>query len=69
MVEAFVEEALPDEWNRVAEMFRRKGAYGRFKPLLQDRGALERWYAFEAAATERALKDWCELNDIPLRAP
>ncbi len=50
-------------------MFRRKGAYGRFKPLLQDRGPLERWYAFEAAATERALKDWCELNDIPLRAP
>jgi hypothetical protein len=69
VVEAFVEDELPDDWNRVMEMFRRKGAYGRFKQLLDDRGALERWYAFETAAREQALRAWCEDNDIPLKAP
>ncbi len=69
VVEAFVEDELPDDWNRVVEMFRRKGAYGRFKQLLDDRGALERWYAFQTAATEQALRAWCEDHDIPLTAP
>jgi hypothetical protein len=27
---------------------------------------LERWYDFEAKATERALREWCELNSIEL---
>jgi hypothetical protein len=66
VVDAFVEEVLPEDWDRVRDLFRGKGAYGRFKQFLHDRGALERWYAFEAAATEQALRDWCEANNIPL---
>jgi hypothetical protein len=69
VVNSFVDKKLPDDWDRVVEIFRRKGAYGRFKQLLADRDALERWYAFETAATEQALRDWCEANDIPLKAP
>jgi hypothetical protein len=68
VVEAFVDSELPDDWKKVLEIFRRKGAYGRFKQLLQDRGALERWYAFEAAAAAEALRNWCEANEIPLKA-
>jgi hypothetical protein len=69
VVMAFVEEALPDDWDRVSEIFRRRGAYGRFKQLLHDRGALVHWYAFETAATETALRAWCEDNGIPLKSP
>jgi len=63
---SFVEEALEDQWATVAEIFRRKGAYGRFKALLARHGALDAWYAYEAAATERALRGWCEDNGIAL---
>jgi hypothetical protein len=32
--------------------------------LLDQRGALAEWYAFEAKAEERALWEWCALNSI-----
>jgi hypothetical protein len=60
----FSRECLPADFDEVRRMFSRKGAYGRFKDLLQRRGALERWYEFEARATENALRSWCEDNDI-----
>jgi hypothetical protein len=48
----------------VAQFFRHRGAYARFKELLASEGILETWYAFEAESTERALRDWCTANDI-----
>jgi len=45
-------------------MFSRRGGYARFKALLQRRHTLERWHDFEDRATERAMRDWCEANDI-----
>jgi len=45
-----------------APFFRRRGAYARFKELLAAEGCLEKWYAFEAESTERALGQWCEAN-------
>lgn len=60
----FVEEQLPDRYADVAGCFRRRGAYGRFKELLAAEGCLEKWYAFEAESTERALRQWCIANEI-----
>ena len=60
------DEELPEDFDSVEGFFRRKGAYRRFKDLLESRGKLERWHEFENAATERALLDWCEANDIRL---
>src|SRR3970040_680523 len=57
---------LPDFHEEIASIFRRKGAYGRFKQLLDDNGVLEKWYKFEAEATERALREWCVANDIQI---
>jgi hypothetical protein len=37
-----------------------------FKTLLARRNAIDRWHDFDAKATERALRDWCELNDVAL---
>jgi len=63
---SFVAEELPDDYDAAAGFFRRKGAYGRFKDLLIARGAREKWYEYEARATEAALRQWCEENSIEL---
>jgi hypothetical protein len=62
----FVEERLPNRYNRVADIFHRRNAYRRFKELLAAEGRLEQWYAFETEATERALREWCRENNIQL---
>ena len=46
--------------------FRHRGAYARFKELLLSEGCLDKWYAYEAEATEQALRDWCRANEIQL---
>jgi hypothetical protein len=56
---SFVAEELPGSFDKATEIFRQKGAYSRLKQLLQATGALDKWYAFEARATEMALEEWC----------
>jgi hypothetical protein len=60
----FVAENCRDEIYTVDNMFRRKGAYSRFKGFLEDRGLLEQWYDYEAKAQTKALRRWCKDNDI-----
>ena len=57
---SFVAEELPEALDEAYEIFRRKGAYGRFKNLLLANDAREKWYAYEESATEAALLAWCE---------
>lgn len=66
LVMDFVRQFLPRDFDDVSDMFDRRGAYGCFKQLLTRRGALQQWYDFEQQATERALREWCELNSIVL---
>ena len=66
LVFAFAEQVMPDDYDTVRDIFRRKGAYGRFKKFLGARGMLETWYDFEAKATESALRTWCEVYGIAL---
>jgi hypothetical protein len=42
LVFEFVETHLSDEYQRVEQIFRRRGAYGRFKDLLESKGLLKR---------------------------
>jgi hypothetical protein len=67
LVMDFAYAFLPDEVDRVRDIFRRRGAYGRFKDLLARRGMIDRWHAFQAAAEEKVLRDWCAENAIELR--
>jgi hypothetical protein len=60
----FAREFLSDDFDEVRYMFSRRGAYKKFRALLIRRNALERWYDFESKATERALREWCELNSV-----
>ncbi|MDE5445989.1 hypothetical protein GWG65_32195 [Bradyrhizobium sp. CSA207] len=62
----FVREYLPDDFDDVRYFFNKRGAYSKFKALLARRDAIDHWHAFEAKATEQALRDWCALNEIEI---
>ncbi len=62
----FARMALQNQYRAVEDIFRHRGAYARFKALLARQGLLEKWYAFQAESTDRALKEWCAENGIEL---
>ncbi|MGH8534652.1 MAG: hypothetical protein ACREV1_18540 [Gammaproteobacteria bacterium] len=64
LVLEFAGKFLPEALSDIQEIFRRKGAYARFKDLLEQRGMLQRWYEYEASNQERALRDWCGTSGI-----
>lgn len=62
----FAARELPGCYDQVAGFFRRAGAYARFKALLDSKGALDRWYDYEAESIEQALRAWCAENGLEL---
>ncbi len=66
LVFEFMSEYLPEESEKVYSIFRHKGAYSRFKDLLERRGKLDEWYRFEDERQKKALKDWCQDNGIKI---
>lgn len=66
LVFRFVEEVLPEDERLVHDMFHKKGAYRRWRELLERRNVLQRWYDFQRDATEAALRAWCEENGLRL---
>jgi hypothetical protein len=62
----FACQVLPKDFDEVRRLFGHRGAYASFKHLLARRGVLDQWYDFEQKATERALREWCEINSIAL---
>jgi hypothetical protein len=62
----FVRSRLPEESDRVHDFFSHRGAYGRFKNLLASKNLLDAWYAFEAEAEGKALRQWCADEGIEL---
>jgi hypothetical protein len=66
LVFRFAREVLPKDYNEIASIFNKRGAYSKFKGLLTRRKALDQWYAFEEKATQEALRDWCADNGIEI---
>jgi hypothetical protein len=66
MVLAFAREVLPEDFNEIRDIFSKRGAYQKFKGLLDRRGAIDRWHAFENETTRAALRAWCEAEAIEL---
>lgn len=58
LVRRFVLEHAAHLERQVHEIFRRKGAYARFKALLARQDLLERWHGYENQATRLALQAW-----------
>jgi len=65
----FASEIMPRDFDYVRRIFGKRGAYAKFKALLMRRKALDRWYGFQAKATERALQEWCEANSVEIYQP
>lgn len=68
LVLTFAEEQLPDSYQTVESLFRQRGAYGRFKDLLERKGCLDAWYHYEAKATELALREWAAEEGLSISA-
>ena len=62
LVLRFTAEYLSADYEVVKNIFRKKGAYSRFKDLLHDRNLLEKWYEYENEKGRNALCDWCVAN-------
>ena len=67
LVLTFVYQYLPDQAVEIEAIFRRKGAYSRFKTLLERKGLLDKWYEYETQAQDTALRAWCAENSIETR--
>ena len=64
LVFEFVEAEAPKMESQVNAAFRQRGAYSKFKSILERSGLLERWYEYEAAATRCALNHWAQENGL-----
>ncbi len=53
----------------VHTVFRHRGAYQEFKPILDRQGLLQRWYDFEASAIHWALQGWTQENGLAIAGP
>jgi hypothetical protein len=62
----FAYEHLPDEADKIVAIFQKKGAYSKFKTLLERKGVIDKWYEYEAQAQEKALRTWCKENEIEI---
>ena len=62
----FADAAMPDDGERVRQMFKRPGAYGLFSSLVEERGLTDRWHDFREAQTRAVLAAWCEANGLEL---
>ena len=60
----FARQFLPSDIDKVRQIFSGRGAYAKFKNLLDRRGVLDQWYEFEAEVEEKALRMWWDLNSI-----
>ena len=66
LVLRFADEVMPDALADVDEIFRRRGAYARFKNLLEHRGVLQQWYEYEEKSRKEALRQWCHDRGIEI---
>ena len=67
LVLEFASEHLPDDLQEVDRIFNRKGAYGKFKQLLEGKDMLDQWYEYENKRQETALREWCTENGIEVK--
>ena len=62
----FATRYLAQHYDDVRDMFRRQGAYRRFKDFLERKDMLEKWYAYSDEQEAKALEEWCETEGLSL---
>ena len=58
LAQRFTQANIPQANAQVAAFFHHRGAYGKFKNLLERQGLLDAWHAYEAGEVESALRAW-----------
>jgi hypothetical protein len=66
LVLEFVRTHLPECFEQVLGIFSHRGAYARFKDLLDRHDSLDAWYQWEQEKTRQALREWCADNGVKL---
>lgn len=66
LVLKFSYEFLSERADEIESIFRKKGAYSKFKNILERTGKIEKWHEYENTAQEKALREWCKLNGITI---
>jgi len=66
LVLSFARDKWPQRYDEIASIFRSKGAYARFKRLLESADRLDQWHEFEARATREALEQWCRNHGLTI---
>lgn len=67
LVNDFAQERMRYAVDEINDIFRRRGAYRRFRALLDRHGMLDAWHSYENAAREKALREWCAEVGIALK--
>ncbi len=60
----FAQRHIPEDFDKVYSIFQSKGAYARYKSLLENKGILEKWYEFEQVALKVSIVEWCNEQGI-----
>lgn len=68
LVFAFARKQAPVHEAAIKACFNQRGAYAKFKTLLERAELLEQWYEYEAAATKAALTAWAEEHGFVIEA-
>lgn len=63
---AFAKRYLPGDVDDIQDVFGRRGGFRKFRVLLERRGAIDRWYAFEMEALCDQLRAWCERQGVTM---
>lgn len=67
LVMRFTYRNAPHLEDRTLDIFRRKGAYSRFKDLLLANDLLDSWHEYENQAIREALEEWASENGLAVR--
>ncbi len=62
----FTRDFMPNAYGQASAYFHHRGAYAKFKALLDRHDLLDAWHAHEAEAVERALRAWAAEQGIRL---
>ncbi len=55
---------LSSDIDKIYSIFQSKGAYSRFKDLLEERESLDKWYKFEQEALKASIIQWSNDNGV-----
>ncbi len=57
-------EFLPQQFDYAYQIFSKRGAYRKFKLMLEEQQVTDKWYQYEQQQTEQAIKSWCDEHSI-----